>query len=79
MSLPESVGLAAAATGLEFPLDHAKHALFGGGLRLKPALLAAIRLPFATMLLLVFDRILDEPSAPTTVSSMYDNSENRLV
>mmetsp|Transcript_24354 Transcript_24354/g.78688 ORF Transcript_24354/g.78688 Transcript_24354/m.78688 type:complete len:179 (-) Transcript_24354:41-577(-) len=59
-SVPEKVGLAALATAagllLELPLDHAKHALLGGG-RFEAAVLSGIRLPLATMLLLVFEKI----------------------
>ena len=69
-SLAEKVSCATVATALglalEVPFDHAKHGLFGGGgvalgkkaRFFEVGVLAAIRLPFATMLLLVFDQII---------------------
>mmetsp|Transcript_1725 Transcript_1725/g.6648 ORF Transcript_1725/g.6648 Transcript_1725/m.6648 type:complete len:163 (+) Transcript_1725:117-605(+) len=62
--LAEVAALAAGSTALalaiEFPFDHAKHALVGGG-GASAAALAAIRLPLSALLLLAFDAAVNPP------------------
>ena len=63
-TLPEKVGAAVVATTtallVELPFDTAKHALLGGR-TFEAGVLSAIRLPLATMLILVFDTIIAPP------------------